>query len=168
MCPLCWGNLSGTQIAFLVFLFSVSLVIKGLLVNICVKVVQAYHLSSTCGPVLSTRIHSGKYKHWILTLLRAHSQERADCYFSVVKKQHSMALAIFSDCRDLPRLSGLSEYSSKRSFSSKCKGKELTIFIAYLIYLYISMSVVGTLHMPPTFLIPSPFTIALVQPHPHG
>lgn len=30
------------------------------------------------------------------------------------------------------------------------------------------MSVVGTLHMPPTFLIPPPFTIALVQPHPHG
>lgn len=30
------------------------------------------------------------------------------------------------------------------------------------------MSVVGTLHMPPTFLIPSPYAIALVQPHPHG
>lgn len=75
--------------------FFVSLVIKGLLVNICVKVVQAYHLSSTCGPVLSTRIHNGKYKHWILTLLRAHSQEQADCNFSVVKKQHNTALAIF-------------------------------------------------------------------------
>lgn len=46
--------LSGMQIAFLVIHFSVSLVIKGLLVNICVKLVQAYHLSSTCGPVLST------------------------------------------------------------------------------------------------------------------
>lgn len=34
--------------------------------------------------------------------------------------------------------------------------KELTIFIAYLIYLYRTMSVVGTLHLPPTFLIPPP------------
>lgn len=128
--------------------------------NICIKLIQVYNLSCICGPVLSpTGVHIGRYKHWILILLSASSQEKADWNFSVVeKKQHKGTCHFNSDLeKEILSLSGLGEHSSKRSFWSHCKGKELTIFIAYLIYLYITMSIVGTLHMLPTFLISSPF-----------
>lgn len=61
--------LSGMQVAFLFF---ISLVIQSLLVNICVKLFQAYHLSSICGPIFGTTgICVGRYKHWIIN--------RAEC-----------------------------------------------------------------------------------------
>lgn len=57
-------------------LFSFSLVIESLLMNICIKLIQVYDLSNICDPVHSpSGVSVGRCKHWILLLLSESTQE---------------------------------------------------------------------------------------------
>lgn len=69
------------------------------------------------------------------------------------KKQHKGACHFSSDQRK-KSLFRLGRVSILLKGASEVVAKEeLTIFIVYLIYLYITMNIIGTLHMPPTFLV---------------
>lgn len=81
-------------------------------------------------------INTGYYCCWV-SLARS----KLMGIFKRRKRNSTKALAIFIVIREKESfLFGAGEHSSKRSFWSSCKGKELTIFIVYLIYLYITMS----------------------------